>query len=176
MDNQEIFFILVLLTVISQTYQEDKTRPHIYPHVGNEGRYFLNNYTWLCYTEIKKLTRKLHWEFNSILDYDFWMQKGNEELNIALDRIYKLRGEKDVSRLKRPKNVLFFVGDGMSLTTITAARIYRGQQKKQRSGEELLLSWEEFPETALLKVNKSIWKTLFWTYPYYNLSLPHVYD
>ena len=38
MDNQEIFFILVLLTVISQTYQEDKTRPHIYPHVGNEGR------------------------------------------------------------------------------------------------------------------------------------------
>ena len=86
------------------------------------------------------------------LDYDFWMQKGNEELEIALNRIYKLRGENDVSKVQRPKNVLFFVGDGMSLTTITAARIYRGQQKQQRSGEELLLSWEEFPETALLKV------------------------
>ena len=80
------------------------------------------------------------------------MQKGNEELDIALNRVYNLRGEKDASRLKRPKNVILFVGDGMSLTTITAARIYRGQQKKQRSGEELLLSWEEFPETALLKV------------------------
>ena len=82
------------------------------------------------------------------------MQKGKEELNVALERIFQLRGEKDASKIKRPKNVLFFVGDGMSLTTITAARIYRGQQKQQRSGEELLLCWEEFPETALLKVKE----------------------
>ena len=85
-------------------------------------------------------------------DYDFWMKNGKDELDVALNRIYQLRGEKDVSKLKRPKNVLLFIGDGMSLTTITAARIYQGQQKQQRSGEELLLSWEEFPETALLKV------------------------
>lgn len=84
------------------------------------------------------------------------MQKGKEELDIALNRVYNLRGEKDASRLKRPKNVILFIGDGMSLTTITAARIYRGQQKKERSGEELLLSWEEFPETALLKVVEKI--------------------
>ena len=80
------------------------------------------------------------------------MQKEKEELEVAMNRVYKLRGDKDTSKLRRPKNVLLFVGDGMSLTTITAARIYRGQQRKQRSGEELLLSWEEFPETALLKV------------------------
>ena len=90
-----------------------------------------------------------------LLDYDFWMRNGKHELDIALKRIYHLRGEKDSSKLKRPKNVLFFVGDGMSLTTITASRIYRGQQEQQRSGEELLLSWEEFPETALLKVNQN---------------------
>merc|ERR1719334_680215 len=84
-------------------------------------------------------------------DYNFWMRSGKKELDVALERIYQLRGEKDSSKLKRPKNVLFFVGDGMSLTTVTAARIYRGQQQQQRSGEELLLSWEEFPETALLK-------------------------
>ena len=83
------------------------------------------------------------------------MRNGKHELDIALKRIYHLRGEKDSSKLKRPKNVLFFVGDGMSLTTITASRIYRGQQEQQRSGEELLLSWEEFPETALLKVNQN---------------------
>ena len=87
-------------------------------------------------------------------DYDFWMKKGKEELDVALKRIYNIRGEKDVSKLKRPKNVILFIGDGMSLTTVTAARIYRGQQKQQRSGEELYLAWEEFPETALLKVMK----------------------
>ena len=87
-------------------------------------------------------------------DYDFWMKKGKGEIDVALKRIYNIRGEKDVSNLKRPKNVILFIGDGMSLTTVTAARIYRGQQKQQRSGEELYLAWEEFPETALLKVIK----------------------
>ena len=82
------------------------------------------------------------------------MKKGKEELDVALKRVYNIRGEKDVSKLKRPKNVILFIGDGMSLTTVTAARIYRGQQKQQRSGEELYLAWEEFPETALLKVMK----------------------
>ena len=82
------------------------------------------------------------------------MKKGKEELDVALKRVYNIRGEKDVSKLKRPKNVILFIGDGMSLTTVTAARIYRGQQKQQRSGEELYLAWEEFPEAALLKVMK----------------------
>ena len=81
------------------------------------------------------------------------MQKGKEELEIAMKRLYKIRGDKDTSRIRRPKNVILFIGDGMSLTTVTAARIYRGQQKQQRSGEELYLAWEEFSETALLKVN-----------------------
>lgn len=87
------------------------------------------------------------------LDYEFWMQKEKEELDTAMKRIFKLRGDKDISKEPRPKNVILFVGDGMSLATVTAARIYRGQQKEQRSGEELYLSWEEFPETALLKVS-----------------------
>jgi Alkaline phosphatase len=51
---------------------------------------------------------------------------------------------------KQAKNVIFFVGDGMSLTTITAARIYQGQQMDQ-PGEENLLSFEKFPYTALSK-------------------------
>ena len=81
------------------------------------------------------------------------MQKEKQELETAMKRIYRIRGDKDTSKLRRPKNVILFVGDGMSLTTVTAARIYRGQQKQQRSGEELYLSWEEFSETALLKVS-----------------------
>jgi alkaline phosphatase len=50
----------------------------------------------------------------------------------------------------RAKNVVLFLGDGMSLTTVAAARILQGQRKGQ-PGEENLLSWEHFPHTALSK-------------------------
>ena len=48
------------------------------------------------------------------------------------------------------KNTILFLGDGMSITTVTAARILAGQQMNQ-SGEEHVLSWEELPWTALAK-------------------------
>ena len=50
----------------------------------------------------------------------------------------------------RAKNVILFLGDGMSLTTVAAARILEGQ-RKGNPGEENRLSWEEFPNTALSK-------------------------
>ena len=50
----------------------------------------------------------------------------------------------------RAKNVILFIGDGMGISTITAARIFDGQSRGQ-SGEENLLSWEHFPYTALIK-------------------------
>ncbi len=48
------------------------------------------------------------------------------------------------------KNVIVFLGDGMSLTTVAAARILDGQ-RKGRPGEENQLAWEAFPATALSK-------------------------
>ncbi len=48
----------------------------------------------------------------------------------------------------RAKNVIVFLGDGMSLPTVAAARILEGQRKGD-SGEENRLSWEHFPATAL---------------------------
>jgi len=48
------------------------------------------------------------------------------------------------------KNVIVFLGDGMSIPTITAARILDGQ-RKGGSGEENRLSFENFPATALSK-------------------------
>lgn len=50
----------------------------------------------------------------------------------------------------RAKNVIVFLGDGMSLTTVAAARIFEGQ-RKGAPGEENLLSWERFPHTAFSK-------------------------
>jgi alkaline phosphatase len=48
----------------------------------------------------------------------------------------------------RARNVILFVGDGMSLTTVTAARILEGQ-RQGRPGEENRLAWDDFPATAL---------------------------
>jgi alkaline phosphatase len=48
------------------------------------------------------------------------------------------------------KNVVLFLGDGMGISTITAARILAGQQAG-KSGEENRLSFEEFPVTGLIK-------------------------
>jgi alkaline phosphatase len=46
------------------------------------------------------------------------------------------------------RNVILFIGDGMSLPTVAAARIYEGQLHGG-PGEENRLSFEEFPYTAL---------------------------
>lgn len=48
------------------------------------------------------------------------------------------------------RNLILFIGDGMSLTTVTAARILEGQQRGQ-PGEENQLAFEQFPFTALSK-------------------------
>ena len=50
----------------------------------------------------------------------------------------------------RAKNVILFIGDGMGISTITAARIYAGQKRGQ-SGEEYVLPFETFDHVALVK-------------------------
>lgn len=50
----------------------------------------------------------------------------------------------------KAKNVILFVGDGMGISTLTAARILQGQQAGN-SGEEGYLSFEKFPFSALVK-------------------------
>ena len=61
---------------------------------------------------------------------------------------------------RKAKNIIFFVGDGMGISTITAARILAAQQPNiidasntqlGRSGEENSLSFELFPYLALSK-------------------------
>lgn len=50
----------------------------------------------------------------------------------------------------KAKNVILFVGDGMGISTLTAARILEGQMAGEY-GEEGYLSFETFPYTALAK-------------------------
>ncbi len=51
---------------------------------------------------------------------------------------------------QRAKNVILFIGDGMGISTITATRIYAGQQKGL-DGESYQLAMEKLPYSAFSK-------------------------
>lgn len=62
-----------------------------------------------------------------------------------------IEARRAVKPVKRPaRNVILFVGDGMDVTTVTAARIFDGQSRGE-PGEENVLSFERFPHLALSK-------------------------
>lgn len=58
----------------------------------------------------------------------------------------------------KPKNVILFIGDGMSVATVTAARILEGQQRGE-PGESNALSFEAFPYVALSKTYNTNFQT-----------------
>ncbi len=77
-------------------------------------------------------------------------QAHNAWYSDAQDELYKkLRLVRGLGHQKA-KNVILFVGDGMGISTVTAARILDGQQKGM-PGEENFLSFGEFPFTAMSK-------------------------
>jgi len=72
-----------------------------------------------------------------------WYKAGDAEVEAAGARSYtETRGQ--------AKNVILFVGDGMGVSTVTAARILEGQLKGMM-GEENVLSFGEFPFSGLAK-------------------------
>lgn len=82
-------------------------------------------------------------------DASFWRNHASSHLRKILTRI---NDETSGTGIKsRAKNVIIFIGDGMGMSTITAARIYKGQLKG-KSGEEESLTFEDFPHTGLSKV------------------------
>jgi alkaline phosphatase len=71
-----------------------------------------------------------------------WRRAGAE----AIERARAL----EPANARRAKNVILFIGDGMGMTTITAARIFEGQ-RRGATGEENQLAFESFPHLALSK-------------------------
>jgi alkaline phosphatase len=72
---------------------------------------------------------------------DDWRRDGWSMIDSAKKVEYKYR---------KAKNVILFIGDGMGVSTLTAARILEGQLRGE-SGEENRLSFEQFPFSALSK-------------------------
>ncbi|KAM8710428.1 hypothetical protein ACLKA7_017101 [Drosophila subpalustris] len=66
---------------------------------------------------------------------EYWLEASKEHI---LEKLEYVRNE------KKAKNIILFLGDGMGLATLAAARNYIG-------GEEQKLSFEQFPYTGLSK-------------------------
>ena len=76
--------------------------------------------------------------------------------NVQKENSWFVDGEQSIAEKSvlvtrnKAKNVILFVGDGMGISTLTAARILDGQTQG-KSGEEGYLSFEEFPYSAQVK-------------------------
>ncbi|XP_073825558.1 membrane-bound alkaline phosphatase-like [Musca autumnalis] len=75
-------------------------------------------------------------------DPEFWRSMARAEVLKTL--------ETQNLNVNKAKNIIMFLGDGMSLSTVVAARILKGQ-RKNHTGEEDALSFEKFPHMALSK-------------------------
>ncbi|NXR25931.1 PPBT protein, partial [Cinclus mexicanus] len=75
-------------------------------------------------------------------DPEYWRRQAQETLRNALQ----------LQRLNQnvAKNLILFLGDGMGVSTVTAARILKGQLQHGQ-GEESLLEMDKFPFVALAK-------------------------
>ncbi len=72
-----------------------------------------------------------------------WYQADQDKLNTKLQQA-------TAEKKTKAKNVILFVGDGMGISTLTAARILQGQDNN-KLGEEGYLSFEQFPYSAQVK-------------------------
>lgn len=69
---------------------------------------------------------------------------------VALAAGLALLGSAQAAEPQKARNVILFVGDGMGVSTLTAARIYQGQLRGV-DGASNRLTFERFPNLALVK-------------------------
>lgn len=74
-----------------------------------------------------------------------WYEQGQRVVEQA-----KINATSLVNTRGKAKNVILFVGDGMGISTVTAARILAGQQLN-KMGEEHQLSFDKFPYSGFVK-------------------------
>lgn len=80
-------------------------------------------------------------DWSSQMNPSFW----NEQARLDIE--YNLRREKNE---RIAKNVIFFLGDGMGISTMTAGRIRKGQILGQL-GEDFVTEMEQFSHLGLVK-------------------------
>lgn len=79
----------------------------------------------------------------------FWRKSAHAVLNAKLE---------ETLNKNKAKNGILFIGDGMSLATVMAARTFAGQMEREL-GEDNVLDFEKFPVSGLARVS------FFYLYP-----------
>nr|AUF74484.1 Cry8Ea3 toxin-binding alkaline phosphatase [Holotrichia parallela] len=125
--------VLVLISVIGLVVTI-QARPENFANSYDDGHMHPNPVKRSINTKTSKINAE---EYNS----KFWIDQAQKVLNAKL--------------LEKPntniaKNVIMFLGDGLSIPTIKASRLYLGQLHNE-SGEETILSFEKFPYVGLSK-------------------------
>lgn len=69
----------------------------------------------------------------------YWRDSAQDYLKHKINQIKEINNN-------TAKNIIFFLGDGMSIHTTTATRIYLG-------GEEVQLTFDKFPYTGFSRVS-----------------------
>ena len=85
----------------------------------------------------------------SLFSVDITAEQKNSSWYVDAQRVLKSK-LMYINTIKKAKNIILFVGDGMGISTVTAARILDGQNRGN-SGEENMLSFDKFPITGLSK-------------------------
>ncbi len=96
------------------------------------------------------LTPSIGLAFSDIPEPQNPAQQWYQQARLATDFNHRLALQTASNVTKTAKNIILFVGDGMGISTVTAARIYSGQQQGN-PGEENLLFFETLPYQALSK-------------------------
>lgn len=73
---------------------------------------------------------------------EYWLKREAETLR-------RITEERPITAGAR--NVILFIGDGMGISTVTAARIFAGQKINSKGGEEYQLNMEKLPWSAFSK-------------------------
>jgi len=74
------------------------------------------------------------------LEVEDWFSQGQGDLKNTLEVL---------SQQQRAKNVILFVGDGLGVSTVTAARWFNQQDNNYQTIDDSLLSFEHFPHTGI---------------------------
>ena len=99
-------------------------------------------------SEIKKLSPSSTTDLDEHFDQlkaNRWYSESSERLKAAVRVVAR-----QTRQPRLAKNIILFIGDGMSIATVTAARILEGQNRGL-SGEENFLSFGQFPFLGLVK-------------------------
>lgn len=117
---------------------------HLKSIIQNQNMVILLLLVLLKFIELNfKLTHCLGYTSFDESDAEYWYEMARANLRERLDIFRPLHN--------RARNVIIFLGDGMSISTITASRILKGQLKGNK-GEEEFLEFDRFPHSALIKV------------------------